>query len=144
MKQIAGDILRLPDSEAVDVDPEVTPVRTGSETGRVPDCRPPGRVELGSVGDKAISKHFPRDPGQLSITEYVFIFLSTASKRLITRSGYVAAQKVPHSIGDERLTWPSGGVSREVVGEEPGAESQLGVFPQGGVRDLSPALFSWQ
>ena len=144
MKQIVIRILDLQFSQTVDVDPVVTQGWTGSETGRVPDCRPPGWVEVRIVGNKEISKHFPRDPGQLVFSEYIFVFLSTASKRLITRSGYVAAQKVPHSIGDERLTWPSGGVSREVVGEEPGAESQLGVFPQGGVRDLSPALFSWQ
>ena len=63
---------------------------------------------------------------------------------LITRSGYQTAQKVFISIRNESLTWLAVRVSREVVGEEPGTQSHLGIFPQGGVQDLSTALFSWQ
>ena len=31
-----------------------------------------------------------------------------------------------------------------MLSEEPGTESQLGIFHQGGVQDLSTAVFSWQ
>ena len=57
VEQIAVKLLRLPDSETVDVDPEGPQTWAGSETGRVPDCRPPGWVELRSVGEREISKH---------------------------------------------------------------------------------------
>ena len=84
-KQIAGEILNLPDSETVDVDPVVTQVGPGSETGRVPDCRQPGGVEVMFVGNKEMSKHFPRDPGHLIFTEHILILLSTPNIGLITR-----------------------------------------------------------
>ena len=42
-KHIVFKILRLPDSETVDVDPEGPQLRTGSQTDRVPDLRQPGR-----------------------------------------------------------------------------------------------------
>ena len=35
-------------------------------------------------------------------------------------------------------------VGGEVVSEEPGTEGQRGVFHQGGVQDLSTAVFCWQ
>ena len=39
--------------------------------------------------------------------------------------------------------WPSIRMSVELVSEEPGTES-LGIFHQGGVQDLSTAVFGWK
>ena len=77
-------------------------------------------------------------------SEFIFVFLSTASIRLIARHRQVAAQQVIRAVGNERLGWPAVRVRREVESEEPGTESQLGVFHQGGVQHLSLALFTWQ
>ena len=77
-------------------------------------------------------------------SEFIFVFLSTASVGLITRHRQVAAQQVIRAVRYQRLGWPAVRVRREVESEEPGTYSQLGVFHQGGVQDLGTALLPWQ
>ena len=78
------------------------------------------------------------------VTEIILESLCTADISSFTRHRHIAPQQNITTVGDERLSWPALGVSGEVVSEEPGTESHLGVFHQRGVQDKGPAVFSWQ
>ena len=144
VQTIVNDVLSVNYSVTidVDVDPVVLLAGSDSDTGRVPDCRPPDRVKVVMARDIRISKYFAPDP--LLSFKPISVELSAALILLITRSGYIAAQQVSIPIRNESLKWRIIRVSREVVSEEPGAESHIGVFHQGGVQDLSTAVISWQ
>ena len=129
-KQIAGRVPHLQHSETIDIEPVLTQARPGSEADRVPDCRSPGRVEVVTVGDKEMTKHFPGDPLDLALPQYILVFPSTAGVRSFTRHCYEAAQQIVPPIGDQSLRWHPCRVRREMVGEEPGADSQGGKSAQ--------------
>ena len=126
----------------VDVNPVMLLAGSDSDTGRVPNCRPPNRVKVVIAREIQISKYFSPDP--LLSLELISEVLSAALILLLTRTGYKAAQQVKLLIRNESLEWITVRVSREVVSEEPGTESHLAVVHQGGVQHLSTAVFSWQ
>ena len=126
----------------VDVNPGVLLAGSDSDTGRVPDCRPPHWVKVEIASEIQTSKYFAPDP-LLSLDVISEVF-SAALILLVTRPCYIAAQQLILPIRNESLKWITVRVSREVVSEEPGTESHLAIFHQGGVQDLSTALSSWQ
>ena len=126
----------------VDVDPVVLAAGPDGDTGRVPDCRPPDWVEVVIAREIQTSKHLPSDP--LLGLHLDSVALSTALIELITRFANIAAQQDILLIRNESLEWIVVRRGGEVVSEEPGTESQLLIFHQGGVQQLSPAIFSWQ
>lgn len=137
-----NDVINLNYSVTIDVDadPGVLLDSSNSDAGRVPDCRPPDRVIVRITREIRTSKYFASDP----LKKPISVVLSAALILLITRSGYIATQQVILPIRNESLEWIAIRVSREVVSEEPGTESHLGIFPQGGVQHLSLAVCSWQ
>ena len=78
-----SEVSALPDSETVDVDPEGPQVRTGGDAGRVPDCRPPGRVAV-VVRDENVTKYFPWESQVSTIIGPDFATMKTPLK---TRNG---------------------------------------------------------
>ena len=78
-KQIAGELLSLPDSETVDVNPVVTQARNGGDAGRVPDCRPPGRVAV-VVRDENVTKYFPSESQFSTLIGRGFTLIKTKRK----------------------------------------------------------------
>ena len=142
VKNIISDVLSLNYSLTIDVDPVVLLASSYSDTDRVPDCRTPDRVIVVIASEIGSSKYFAPDP-LLSLNP-LSVFFSAAFIQLITRSGYIAAQGLVLPIRYQSLKWITMRGSREVVSEEPGTESHLGIFPQGGVQDLSTAVLSWQ
>ena len=142
VQNIISDVLSLNYSLTIDVDPVILLASSYSDTDRVPDCRTPDRVIVVIASEIGSSKYFAPDP-LLSLNLFSVV-LCTALIQLITRSGYKAAQQLINPIRNESLKWMIIRVSREVVGEEPGTESHLAIFHQGGVQNLSTALFSWQ
>ena len=125
----------------VDVNPGVLLAGSDSDTGRVPDSRPPDRVKVVIAREIQTSKYFAPDP--LVSLNLISIVLSAALIKLITRFAKIAAQQDILPIRNESLEWIIIRGSREVVSEEPGTESHLGVLLQGGVQDLSLTVFSW-
>ena len=90
------------------------------------------------------AKNLSPGPDLLIPTNDIFVELSTSRFELVTFTSTITGQQVAFPKRNEGLTGPTIRVSGEAVSEEPGTESHLGVFPQGGVQDLSTALFSWQ
>ena len=84
------------------------------------------------------------DPLDVIFRKYILVFLGAAGIHLKARSGDIAAQQRIFPILDQSLTGPAVRVSGEAVSEEPGTESHLAIFHQGGVQHLSTAVFSWQ
>ena len=82
----------------------------------------------------------PRD----IFTEIILVSLRTADISFFTRYRHITPQQTISPVREERLSWPAVRVSGEVVREEPDTESELLIVHQGGVEQLSPALFSWQ
>ena len=140
--QIKPVVLFLQGKVTIDVNP-VTQSRTDRNTGRVPDCGPPDSiVSVNRV--EQIPEYFPSEPLEVGkFAKSLLVFLSAPFEESVTICRRVAAQQIIFPVRDESLIWPAIRVSGEVVGEEPGTESQLRVFLQGGVQDLSPAVFSW-
>ena len=126
----------------VDVNPGVLLAGSDSDTGRVPDCRPPDRVEVVIAREIQTSKYFATDPPPSR--NLISVILSAALVEHITIFPNITTQQDILLIRNESLKWIIIRGSGEVVSEEPGTESHLGIFHQGGVQDLSTALFSWQ
>ena len=122
---IINDVLSLNYSVTidVDVDPVVLLAGSDSDTGRVPDCRPPDWVKVVIAREIHISKYFAPDP--LLSLNLISVVLSAALIELIARSRYKAAQQDILPIRNQSLKWKTIRVSREVVSEEPGTESHL-------------------
>ena len=63
-KKVVSDVLSLNYSLTIDVDvnPGVLLAGFDSDTGRVPDSRPPDRVKVEITRDRTTSKYFAPDP----------------------------------------------------------------------------------
>ena len=72
----------------VDVNPGVLLAGSDSDTGRVPDSRPPDRVKVVIARKIESSKYFAPDP--LLSLKFLSEVFSAALKLLITSSGYKA------------------------------------------------------
>ena len=143
-RKIVGNFPRLDHFVTIDgdVDPVVLVGSSDSDTERVPDSRQPNRVKVIIARDVKISEYFAPDP--LLTLKLFNIILSAALIEEIARLAYVATQQGILPVRNDSLERIIIRGSGEVVGEEPGADSQLGDVHQGGVHQLSTAVFSWQ
>ena len=116
--------------------------RLNTDTDRIPDSRQPPWVKEVVAREIQFSKYFALDP--LLSLELFFVILSAALIILITRSANIGTQQGILPVGNDGLERRVIVVSREVMGEEPDTEAQLGIFLNRGVQDLSLAVFSRQ
>ena len=146
VEKIVRDVLRLKYSLTIDVNvnPVVQLAGSDSDTGRVPDCHPPGRVEVVFTREIQVSQYLALTPLLALTLHLISVVLSAAVVEMVTWSANVAAQQGVPPNSNQSLEWKTIWLGREVVSEEPGTDSDGGVFPQGGVQHLSLAVFCWQ